>query len=86
VAGVPGEPSRRRSWADLTALQPDLVLVALCGFDVARARVELDAVRAGAARALLGRRVELVDGNAYTSRPGPRLADAADIFSRLMIS
>jgi iron complex transport system substrate-binding protein len=86
VAGVPGEPSRQRSWADLTALQPDVVLVALCGFDVARARVELDAVRAGAARALLGRRVELVDGNAYTSRPGPRLADAAEIFSRLMIS
>ena len=47
VAGAPGEPSRQRSWADLTALQPDLVLVALCGFDAARARVELDAVSAG---------------------------------------
>src|SRR5207302_9361956 len=53
VASRPGEPSRQRSWADLTALQPDLVLVALCGFDVARARVELDAVHAGQARALL---------------------------------
>ena len=86
VAGAPGEPSRRRSWADLTALQPDLVLVALCGFDVARASVELEAVRASAPPALLGRRVEVIDGNAYTSRPGPRLADAAEILSRLMIS
>src|SRR5216110_2203900 len=68
VAAAPGEPSRQRPWADLTALQPDLVLVALCGFDAARARVELEAVRAGAARALLGRRVEVIDGNAYTSR------------------
>jgi iron complex transport system substrate-binding protein len=86
VAGAPGEPSRQRSWADLTALQPDLVLVALCGFDAARARVELDAVSAGTGRALLGSRVEVIDGNAYTSRPGPRLADAAEILSRLMIS
>jgi len=85
VAGERGAPSRRRSWEDLTTLQPDLVLVALCGFDVARATVELDAVRAGAARVLLGRRVEIIDGNAYTSRPGPRLADAAEILSRLMI-
>ena len=84
VAGAPGEPSRKRSWTDLTTLQPDLVLVALCGFDAARARGELDAVRAGAARALLGRRVEVIDGNAYTSRPGPRLVDAAEILAALI--
>src|SRR5437016_12154566 len=85
VAGTPGQPSRQRSWADLTALQPDLVLVALCGFDVARARVELDAVRGDAARALLRHRVEFIDGSAYTSRPGPRLVDVAEILARLMI-
>ena len=84
VASRPGEPSRQRSWADLTALQPDLILVALCGFDTARARVELDAVRPGAARALHGRRVEFVDGNAYTSRPGPRLVDAAERLAALI--
>jgi len=84
VASRPGEPSRQRSWADLTALQPDLILVALCGFDTARARVELDAVRPGAARALHGRRVEFVDGNAYTSRPGPRLVDAAELLAALI--
>src|SRR5205807_3930044 len=84
VAGARGEPSRKRSWTDLTTLQPDLVLVALCGFDAARARGELDAVRAGPAGALLGRRVEVIDGNAYTSRPGPRLVDAAEILAALI--
>lgn len=86
VAGAPGEPSRRRPWNDLAALEPDVVVVALCGFDVARARAELEAVRADVPQALLGRRVEFVDGGAYTSRPGPRLVDVAEILSRLMIS
>jgi hypothetical protein len=37
-----------------------------------------------AARTLLGRRVEFLDGNAYTSRPGPRLVDAAETLARLI--
>jgi hypothetical protein len=28
--------------------------------------------------------VEFLDGNAYTSRPGPRLADAAELLSQLI--
>jgi len=84
VGGAPGEPSRRRTWADLATLEPDVVVVALCGFDSARARAELDAVRADVPRALLGRRVEFLDGNAYTSRPGPRLVDAAERLAALM--
>src|SRR5207247_1876814 len=41
VAGVPGARSVTRSWRELSALAPDLVVVALCGFDVERARREL---------------------------------------------
>ena len=84
VAGRPGERSTARSWRELSALAPDLVVVALCGFDVARAQQELAAVTDRDARVLLGRRVGLLDGNAYTSRPGPRLVDAAEILARLI--
>ena len=63
---------------------PDVVVVALCGFDVERARRELALITDRDARALLDRRVEFLDGNAYTSRPGPRLVDAAEILARLM--
>jgi len=59
-------------------------VVALCGFDIPRAQAELGAVTDGAARTLLGRRVEFLDGNAYTSRPGPRLVDAAETLARLI--
>ncbi len=82
VGSVPGEPSRPRSWAELAALAPDVVVVALCGFDVPRARIELAAVRSEAAAVVLGRRVAVIDGNAYTSRPGPRLVDAAAVLAR----
>jgi iron complex transport system substrate-binding protein len=84
VAGKPGEPSYRRSWAELAELAPDLVVVALCGFDVARARAELGLVDAADAHGVLGRRIGFVDGNAYTSRPGPRVVDAAEWLAQLM--
>ena len=51
----------------------------LCGFGVERAREELDLVTAAPALALLGSApVWLLDGNAYTSRPGPRIVDGAE--------
>ncbi len=84
VGSTLGEPSRPRPWDELAALAPDLVVVALCGFDIPRAQVELGAVTDRHARALLGRRVEFLDGNAYTSRPGPRLVDAAETLARLI--
>jgi len=85
VGGTPGEPSRARPWRELAALAPDLVVVALCGFDVERARSELGTITDADAASLLGRRTEVIDGNAYTSRPGPRLVDAAELLSRLMV-
>jgi iron complex transport system substrate-binding protein len=84
IAGAPGQPSRPRPWDELVALAPDVVVVALCGFDIPRAQVELAAVIDQQARALLERRVEFLDGNAYTSRPGPRLVDAAERLARLI--
>lgn len=85
VGGAPGERSRPRPWDELAALAPDLVVVAPCGFDVPRAQVELAAVTDRRAQAVLGRRVEFLDGNAYTSRPGPRLVDAAEMLARLIL-
>jgi len=85
VGGAPGEPSRPRPWDELVALAPDVVVVALCGFDIPRAQAEVAAVTDRQARALLGRRVEFLDGNAYTSRPGPRLVDAAEMLTRLIL-
>src|SRR5436309_13036757 len=84
VAGVPGARSVTRSWRELSALAPDLVGAGLCGLDEGRARRELALITDRDARALLDRRVEFLDGHAYTSRPGPRLVDAAEMLARLI--
>jgi len=86
VGNVAGAPAVVRSWGELAVTAPDLVVIALCGFDAARARRELAAVTDPDAQALLTRRVEVIDGNAYTSRPGPRLVEAAEILARLIRS
>ena len=84
VAARPGTKSVPRPWQELRSLAPDLVVVAPCGFDVPRARRELAAVTDPDAVALLTRRIRFVDGNAYTSRPGPRLVDAAEQLALLI--
>jgi len=84
VGARAGARSTARPWPELRALAPDVVVVALCGFDVPRAREETAAVTDPDGRALLGGRVAYLDGNAYTSRPGPRLVDAAEILAPLI--
>src|SRR4029077_19196034 len=76
---LPGAHSARQEWNDVAALRPDVVLVALCGFGVERAGRDLDALADADALATLRRaEVWLLDGNAYTSRPGPRVVDGAE--------
>jgi iron complex transport system substrate-binding protein len=79
VGAVPGAHSAVSSWEAAAALHPELIVVMLCGFGVARARAELDALRDPAAERLLASApVWVLDGNAYTSRPGPRIVDGAE--------
>lgn len=76
VGASPGSHSTLRDWNDVMALDPDLVLVILCGFDEMRARAELAAMPDGVPKRWLAeQRVAVHDGNAYTSRPGPRLVE-----------
>lgn len=79
VGAVAGSHSSRRSWNSVVDLRPDLVIVMLCGFPVARARRELETLRCPEAKQLFaGAPVWIIDGNAYTSRPGPRVVDGAE--------
>lgn len=80
VGARSGHHSARREWDELFQLRPDHIFIMLCGFGVERARTELERLTDPAAIALL-RSVPtwIVDGNAYTSRPGPRVVDGASL-------
>ena len=80
VGALPGSHSVPDDWGRIRALQPDLVLVALCGFDLARAVQEWHRVESGAGGPGLRSLqcpVWALDGNAFTSRAGPRVVEGA---------
>ena len=78
AGAVPGSHSARREWGEVVRLQPDLIVVMLCGFGVERSLAELESIGPEAQAALATAPVWILDGNAYTSRPGPRLAEGAE--------
>jgi iron complex transport system substrate-binding protein len=79
IGAVPGSHSTVRGWEEVRALGAELIVVMLCGFDVERSRRELETVMAPEARDVLSSApVWLLDGNAYTSRPGPRVVEGAE--------
>jgi iron complex transport system substrate-binding protein len=85
IGARPGDRSVTRAWSALRTLAPDVIVIALCGFDVPRARREVAAVTDRDARALLAQaRVVFLDGNAYTSRPGPRLVEGTELLAGLI--
>lgn len=89
----PGDPSRRTDWAEIAAVDPDLIVAMPCGFDEAGARGQLELLAGRpdweTLRAVRTGRVVAVDANGLFSRPGPRLVDGierlAEIFSTALL-
>jgi len=83
-----GERSRWISWSELRAADPDVIVVAPCGFPLARTRRELGLLRSlpgwPALAAVRSERVFLADGNALFNRPGPRLVDSLERLAELL--
>lgn len=84
VLAVPGEHSVVKSLAQVQAADPEVLLIAPCGYDLARAVDEAERLLALPewhwARE---RRVFALDANAFASRPGPRLVDGIEVMARL---
>jgi iron complex transport system substrate-binding protein len=73
---------------DLTAADPDVIVVAPCGFDVQRSVDEMPALAARREwkrlRAVRTGRVAIADGNKYFNRPSPAVADTVDILADIL--
>ena len=76
----PGERSRPREWADIHEYDPEVLVLAPCGFGLDQTRADLSAVtdREGwqDLSAVQNDHVYAIDGHHYMNRPGPRLVDS----------
>jgi iron complex transport system substrate-binding protein len=88
LAGTAGERSHQVEWEELEGLDPDVLVVAPCGFDLEAARRDAGRhagrLAALAPRAIAAGRAFVVDGSAYFNRSGPRVADGVEILAGLL--
>ncbi len=86
-----GKPDQHSSWIEFAALaaaDPEVVLIAPCGFTMERTAAELSALqnRSGwnELRAVRDGRVFLAEGNQYFNRPGPRIVESLEILAEIL--
>lgn len=83
VLGAAGSHSPEVTMARVHEADPDVILLAPCGYDLERTRAERAVLQAlegwERLRAVREGRVALADGSAYLNRPGPRLVESAAI-------
>jgi iron complex transport system substrate-binding protein len=83
VLGFAGEKSEERTWQEVAASQPDIVIVMPCGFDAEIAHREAEMHRDELAAVGAGE-VVAVDAAAYFSRPGPRIIDGLELLAHVI--
>jgi iron complex transport system substrate-binding protein len=86
--GEAGKHSGWMQWDEFAAADPDVILVAPCGYGLQRCLEELPLLRAkpgwSGLSAVRSGRVYFADGNAYFNRPGPRLAESAQVIAEIL--
>jgi iron complex transport system substrate-binding protein len=82
--GRPGEPSRAVTWDAVLDTDPEIVVVAPCGYDEASGRAEwARGCSAGGIPSTLAARAVVVDANAHFSRPSPATARGVEVLAAL---
>lgn len=89
MLGTAGKHSPYIDWSTLLAINPEVIIVMPCGFDLERTRQELQQAvqtypQGQQLHALQTNQLYIVDGNAYFNRPGPRLVDSLEILVEIL--
>ncbi|MXX47603.1 MAG: ABC transporter substrate-binding protein [Chloroflexi bacterium] len=88
VIGAPKGPSLQFEMSELAAADPDIIIIAPCGYDLERTREDAKLLDARedwrALRAVQQGRVALIDGNQYVNRPGPRVVETLEIIAEII--
>ncbi len=85
---LPGKPSRHVAWEEVVRAEPEVILLAPCGFDIGRTLSELPALSSrkewSTLPAVRQGSVYATNDQAYYSRPGPRLVDGLEMMAKAL--
>ncbi len=88
VMAEDGKHSPYQSWDDLVDIDPDVIAIMPCGFDIPRTIKELhllmDHPQWNDLSAVKNGRVYVTDGNQFFNRPGPRVVESAEILVEIL--
>jgi iron complex transport system substrate-binding protein len=86
--GCRHQPSVQIEWQEIVGMQPDVIVLALCGYDIDRARRDYEILRGfpdfNSLSAARRGEIYLVDASAYFARPGPRIVDSLEILAGIL--
>lgn len=86
--GEIGRPAKRISWSDVVAIDPDILVVSCCGYNIEQTQTDLLSLQKLPGwrylRCVREKRAVVVDGNAYFSRPSLRLIDSLMIMFNII--
>ena len=82
------ERSVQVSWDQVLDAQPEVMVLALCGYNVTRAQRDFELLRTYRAfesiPAARDGRIYLVDAGALFARPGPRIVDSLELLAGIL--
>jgi iron complex transport system substrate-binding protein len=82
------QPSAQIDWQQVLDAHPEIIVLALCGYDIARARRDYELLRRfpgfGSIPAAASGQVYVVNASAYFARPGPRIVDSLEILAGIL--
>lgn len=75
-------------WEQVLDAQPEVIVLALCGYDAVRAERDLELLRTyprfDTLPAARENRIHVVDANAFFARPGPRIVDSLELLAGIL--
>jgi len=82
------QPSAEIKWQAVLDARPEIIVLALCGYNVDRARRDYELLRKfpgfDSLPAAQNDRIYVADANAYFARPGPRIVDSVEILAAII--
>ena len=82
------EPSAQVNWREVIDTRPEIIVLALCGYDIDHARRDYKLLRSfpgfDSLPAAHRDEIYLVDASAYFARPGPRIVDSLEILAGIL--